>query len=63
MRPNKSMEKTFNQIKYISEYNKKHYIRKEVKFRKEEYELVENILNKNNLTLKKYIMDKIKQEK
>ena len=63
MRPNKSMEKTFNQIKYISEYNKKHYIRKEVKFRKEEYKLVENILNKNNLTLKKYIMDKIKQEK
>lgn len=63
MRPNKNMEKTFNQIKYISEYNKKNYIRKEVKFRKEEYELVEKILNKNNLTLKKYIMNKIKQEK
>lgn len=63
MRPNKNMEKKFNQIKYISEYNKKNYIRKEVKFRKEEYELVEKILNKNNLTLKKYIMDKIKQEK
>ena len=54
------MEKEkFDFMKYKNEYTKKHYVRKSIIFKKEEYPLIEEFLKKNNTTLKAIIFEKI----
>lgn len=53
------MEITKNYTKYKNEYKKVNYIRKELVFKKDEWEKIEIYLNENNTSLKKIILDKI----
>jgi hypothetical protein len=56
------MKEPFNQTKYITNYIKKNYIRKEVKFRSEEWKLVEKVLKSKKISLREYIIFKITEE-
>lgn len=47
----------FNQNKYIQEYNKEHYKRKELVFKKNEWDNIEKVLKENNTSLKQIILD------
>lgn len=47
----------FNQIKYNQQYNKEHYKRKEIVFRKEEWEQIEPKLKKDNTSIKQIVLD------
>lgn len=53
------MEIIKNYTKYKNEYKKVNYIRKELVFKKDEWEKIEIYLNENNTSLKKIILDKI----
>lgn len=53
------MEITKNYTKYKNEYKKVNYIRKELVFKKDEWEKIEIYLKENNTSLKKIILDKI----
>lgn len=48
-----------NSTKYKNEYKKNHYVRKEIIFKKEEYEIVKKFIEKNNITLKEIIFSVI----
>lgn len=54
------MKEQFNPIKYKNQYRKYNYVRKEMVFRQDEWQKIEDYLKKNNTTLKKIILDKIK---
>ena len=57
---------TFDQKKYIADFVKKNYLKKEIKFNKKtESELIDFINKKNNFTnyVKKLIEDDMKKEK
>lgn len=48
----------FNQTKYIQKYNKEHYIRKEIAFKKEDWEKqIEPKLKKDNTSIKQIVLD------
>lgn len=48
----------FNQTKYIQKYNKEHYIRKEITFKKEDWEKqIEPKLKKDNTSIKQIVLD------
>lgn len=53
------MEITKNYTKYKNEYKKLNYIRKELVFKKDEWQKIEIYLKENNTSLKKIILDKI----
>lgn len=52
------MEK-FNQQKYIQKYNKEHYKTFKVDLKKEEMDLLERLLKKNNLTKAQFLRNSI----
>lgn len=47
----------FNQIKYNQQYNKEHYKRKEIVFKKEEWEKIDFKLKKDNTSIKQIVLD------
>lgn len=49
------MEKEFNQLEYIKNYDKEHYSRFSAKLKKEEFQELNDILKKNNLTKSDFI--------
>lgn len=62
------MEKKFDKIKYIDDYNKKNYGRFETKIKKELFLEIEDFRNRMNLSRAEfieqaYILLKIKKEK
>ena len=44
------MEKEFNQLEYIKEYNKEHYKAFKVDLKKEELDNINKLLKENNMT-------------
>ena len=53
----------FNQIKYIQEYNKKHYKTFKVDLKKEELEELEKILQEKGISKAQFLRDAIKLAK
>lgn len=49
--------KEFNENKYKQEYNREHYKRKEIVFKKEEWEKVETKLKNDNTSIKQVVLD------
>ena len=51
-----------NNTQYKNRYKKEHYIRKEINFTKEQWEMTENYLKKNETTLKEIIINQTKKD-
>ncbi len=47
----------FNRSKYIAQYKKEHYKRKEIMFKEDEWKEVEKKLKEKNTTLKQVVLD------
>ena len=56
------MKEKFNQSEYIKQYNKDNYIQKKFYLRKDEKEKLDQVLKKENETLKNYLMKKIEKD-
>lgn len=58
--------KEFDENKYKQDYNREHYKRKEIVFKKEEWEQIESKLKKDNTSIKQIVLDyvdgKLKKE-
>ena len=52
----------FNPSKYATDYIKAHYIRKEVKFKQDEAELLKRVLEAEKKTFKAYTIDNLKRD-
>lgn len=48
-----------NNFSYINDYKREHYVRKEVCFKKEEWQKVEQIIKEEKKSLKTLIIEKI----
>lgn len=55
-------EKRAKKNKYINEYIKKNYLRKEVKLNNKESELLTLVLNDKKLTFKEYTINNLKRD-
>lgn len=62
MEKKKTKNGGFNPSEYATQYIKTHYIRKEVKFLKEEAEQLNAILKDKKTTFSSYIKDTIKRD-
>ena len=56
------MKEKFNQSEYIKQYNKDNYIQKKFYLRKDEKEKLDQVLKKENETLKNYLMKKVEKD-
>ncbi len=56
------MKEKFNQSEYIKQYNKDNYIQKKFYLRKDEKEKLDQVLKKQNETLKNYLMKKVEKD-
>lgn len=56
------MKEKFNQNEYIKQYNKDNYIQKKFYLRKDEKEKLDQVLKKQNETLKNYLMKKVEKD-
>lgn len=54
------MEKEFNQLEYIKEYNKEHYKAFKVDLKKEELDNINKLLKENNMTKADFLRLSIK---
>ena len=54
------MEKEFNQLEYIKEYNKKHYKAFKVDLKEEELNNINKLLKENNMTKADFLRLSIK---
>lgn len=52
-----------NNFNYINDYKREHYVRKEVCFKKEEWQKVEQIIKEEKKSLKTLIIEKIVEKK
>lgn len=63
MATKKDTKKTgFNASQYATDYIKAHYIRKEVKFKQDEAELLKKVLEAEKKTFKAYTIDNLKRD-
>lgn len=56
------MMSEFDQNKYKQGYNKEHYKRKELVFKKEEWNNIEKVLKDNDTSLKQIILDYVNRK-
>ena len=58
----KKLKTPRRQLDYKKNYEKEHYVQKLIKFKKEDYEIIDNILKDKEITFTQYIMEKIEED-
>lgn len=58
----KKLKTPRRQLDYKKNYEKEHYVQKLIKFKKEDYKIIDNILKDKEITFTQYIMEKIKED-